>query len=174
MRECPPGTLSLSLDRHPTRDRLSLIYGGVEDRVQRILVDRRCWLIETASCRIPLSDFSLGAPRRRDYAPSSWSSLNRILPRREVRPDDIFLDVGCGLGRIVLAAAVRYPFKRVIGVDVVPDFTDAVRKAVDLNQHRLRCKKVEVVTADATTWAVPEDVTVAYLFDPVHAKRSTS
>ena len=45
---------------------------------------------------------------------------------REIRPDDVFIDLGSGMGRMVLEAA-RYPFKRVIGVELVEQLHDLAR-----------------------------------------------
>jgi SAM-dependent methyltransferase len=82
----------------------------------------------------------------------------------------VFLDLGCGLGWVVLEAGVRYPFRRVIGVDVVPAFTEVARQTIAVNRPRLRCGEVELVTADATGYEVPDDVTVVYPFHPVYGE----
>ncbi len=69
------------------------------------------------------------------------------------------------MGRVILEAA-RYPFGRVIGVDVVPQFTAVARDAVARNSSSLRCQDVTVVTADALDYEIPDDVTVVYLAAP--------
>lgn len=154
--------------RESIRRRLGGLYAVLENRLEAILVDPRWGLPPTASRVISLTEVGYAASGRRDYAGSPWTVLRRILPEGEIAPSDVFVDIGCGMGRVVLAAAHRYPFKRVIGVDVVPAFTDAAGQAVERNRHRLRTREVELVTADVATWEVPDDVTVAYLFDPVY------
>jgi hypothetical protein len=37
---------------------------------------------------------------------------------------------------------------------------------VQRHDRRLRCEDVQVVTSDALSWEVPDDLTVAYLFRP--------
>jgi hypothetical protein len=69
------------------------------------------------------------------------------------------------MGRVVLEAAL-YPFRRVIGVDVVPQFVAVARETVDRNRHRLRCGEVELLTADALSYQIPDDLTVLYMFNP--------
>lgn len=148
--------------------RLSPLYAAIEHRRQRLLFDRRYGLPDAASSRrVRLSDFGHDAPGRRDYSGSSSDILRRILRNTDVGPDDVFVDIGCGMGRVAIAAA-RYPFKRVIGVDIVPEFTAVARDAIARNKHRLRCRQVEFVTADAARWPLPDDVTVVYLFDPFY------
>jgi SAM-dependent methyltransferase len=100
------------------------------------------------------------------YIPSPLGYLGRILRPRDVSPEDVFIDLGCGTGRVVLEAARRYRFRRVIGVDFVPRLTDLARETVDRNRDRLQCRDIELVTQDVVDYEVPDDVTVTYLYDP--------
>src|SRR6478609_9761998 len=69
------------------------------------------------SGRTDLDVYGLDADDRVYYIPSNWLTLRRVLRRHDVRPDDVFIDLGSGKGRMVLEAA-RYPFRRVIGVEL--------------------------------------------------------
>lgn len=100
------------------------------------------------------------------YDPSPWAMLGRILDRNEVSPDDVFIDFGCGTGRIMLEAAARYPFGRVIGIDVVPRMTEISRDLIDRNRKRLLCQDVEIINEDVIEYDVPDDVTVVYMYNP--------
>jgi SAM-dependent methyltransferase len=88
-----------------------------------------------------------------------------VLPQNEVTRDDVFIDFGCGMGRVLLEAA-RYPFRRVVGVDIAPAFIEVARAVVARNRERLACSDVELVAADVLDYEVPDDVTVAYFADP--------
>jgi len=99
------------------------------------------------------------------YEPSGWSYLQRALPRESVAPDEVFLDYGSGKGRIVYQAA-RYPFARVIGVEVSEELNEVARANIERKRRKLACGDVELVTADAAGFDVPDEVTVAYLFYP--------
>jgi hypothetical protein len=79
------------------------------------LVERR-YGIRTSGV-VPLDELGVAAPDRLNYKPAPWFALRRALPRRSVTPDDVFLDFGSGMGRLVFQAALWYPFKRVIGVE---------------------------------------------------------
>jgi len=98
---------------------------------------------------------------------SPWNVLRRGLHAEEVRPDDVFLDLGSGTGRVLLQA-VRLPFKRVIGVEIEPGLCLVARfnLARAASRAPLACAGVEVVNADATRFQVPDDVTVAYMYKP--------
>jgi 2-polyprenyl-3-methyl-5-hydroxy-6-metoxy-1,4-benzoquinol methylase len=53
------------------------------------------------------------------YSPSGSEVVNRMLELAEVRPGDVVFDLGCGDGRIVIAAAKRYGV-RGVGIDLDP------------------------------------------------------
>jgi SAM-dependent methyltransferase len=103
---------------------------------------------------------------RQPYHPSPNGMIKRILQPREVSSEDVFIDFGCGVGRVVLEVGRRYPFKRVIGVDFVPELVDIARETAARNLDRLRCREIELVLEDVVDYQVPDDVTVTYLFDP--------
>jgi SAM-dependent methyltransferase len=104
-------------------------------------------------------------PDRVAYVPSSWHVLPLALRAVGANTDDAFIDFGCGKGRIVHQAAKR-PFRRVIGVEISPQLGEAARAVVAAGRHKHRCKEVEIVICDATRFELPDDITIAYLFDP--------
>ena len=65
---------------------------------------------------------------------------------------------------MVLLAA-RYPFARVIGVEISEELTAVARRNLAQGRHRRRCREVELVTADALDYRIPDDVTVVYLYN---------
>jgi SAM-dependent methyltransferase len=107
----------------------------------------------------------LDAADRLDYKPTPWTTLARALSPREVRPDDVFVDFGAGKGRVVFLAA-RYPFKRVVGVEVSAVLSAVARDNVERSRARLRCREVEIVTSDVLDYAIPDDMSVAFFFNP--------
>jgi hypothetical protein len=121
--------------------------------------------IETASV-VHLEDLGLGSAERVRYDPSGWRDLRRVLAPEEVGPDDVFIDVGAGKGRVLLVAAGHYRFRRVIGVELAESLAAIARANVEASRPRLRCRDVEVVTADIVDYDVPDDATVAYLYNP--------
>jgi SAM-dependent methyltransferase len=115
--------------------------------------------------RIPLSVLGIDDEHRGDYLPSGWLSLRRVLPRRMVRPEDVFIDIGSGKGRAVLAAAT-YPFRQVIGVELSRELHEAACANLERSRDRLTCKNVELVCADALEYEIPDDVSVVFLYNP--------
>ena len=78
---------------------------------------------------------------------------------------DVFIDFGCGKGRVVHQAA-RWPLRRVIGVEVSAALAEFARALVASHQGEHRCRDIEIVVCDAKQFSVPDDLTIAYLYDP--------
>ncbi len=127
-------------------------------------IDRRAG-IETARTH-NRSELGYGPTECGAYEPSRWLALPAALPRNTVGPDDVFLDIGSGKGRVVLQAARRYPFRRVIGIEVSAELNAIARANLATSRPRLRCQDVQLITGSATAMTVPDDVTIAYLYNP--------
>lgn len=123
------------------------------------------WMLglDTAG-RIRLDDLGVAGAGRENYSPVSWAALRRALPRG-LGPGDVLLDLGAGKGRMLFMAA-RHPVRRVIGVEISPELAAVARANLRAAAPRLRCRRVEVVMADAATHPVPDDVTVVHMFNP--------
>ena len=92
-----------------------------------------------------------------------WTGTWRMLHHLAPAANDTFLDIGCGVGRVVCGAA-QYGFRRVIGLDIDPCMTELAGH----NARRLRNRRcpVEIVTGDATIFLIPDDVTIVFLYNP--------
>jgi hypothetical protein len=144
------------------RRRVKLVYLAIRRTLSRTLIERRRG-IETAR-EVSLGELGLDAPQRVRYEPSGWRDLARVLRTQEVSDEDVFIDLGSGKGRVVLQAA-SYPFRRVIGVELSEELNAIARANIDALRSTLRCGSVEVQTADIAEYDVPDDVTVAYLYN---------
>lgn len=128
------------------------------------LVWERRWSLETRG-EVELDELDLEHPERTRYEPAPWLILRRILSPLEVHDDDVFIDYGSGKGRMLFLAG-RYPFRRVIGVEISDRLNAIARGNIERSRRRLRCKDVEVITADAAQFVLPDDVTVVFFNNP--------
>lgn len=120
--------------------------------------------VDTSSI-VLLRDIGLESNERLDYHPTPWLALRRVLAEDDVAGHDVFLDFGCGKGRVLLQAAAR-PFRKVIGVELSPELAEIARRNIAGSLLSLKCQNIEVVVADAMNYRVPDDVTVVYFFNP--------
>ncbi len=78
-----------------------------------------------------------------------------------------FVDIGCGKGRALLLA-LRFPFRRVLGVELSPELAAVAAENVQRFHADWRCEEVaaEVLAGDATSFALPEGPLVLFLYHP--------
>jgi SAM-dependent methyltransferase len=78
-----------------------------------------------------------------------------------------FIDIGSGKGRALLLAA-EYPFRRVVGVELLPELNEIAQENIAKFQSpRRRCLAVESVGCDATGYEFPNEPLVVYFFHPL-------
>ncbi len=93
------------------------------------------------------------------------SAVSQGLAQGALR-DFTFIDLGCGKGRVLLMAS-DYPFKRIIGVEFMPDLARAAQKNIaGYSNDRQQCRQIEAVCMDARDFQFPSGPLVVYLFNP--------
>ncbi len=105
---------------------------------------------------------------RHKYTPTPYRMARSIVDDLLLDKDAVFLDIGCGKGRLLVEVALRWQIKRVSGVEydarlsaIATDNLQVLHKA-----GRLRTTDVEVINADARSYEIADDVTVVFLYDP--------
>jgi len=139
------------------------IYVFLRDRATA-LAERR-YGIRTAGV-VELDDLGIAGPDRSRYKPTPWRALRRGLPIASVNHEDVFLDLGSGMGRVVVQAGLHYPFRRVIGVELSSSLHAVAVENVARNQNRFRGGDVVLVNGDVTDFEIPDDITVVFLNNP--------
>ena len=137
-------------------------YGKVR-RCFDALIERRLG-VETSKV-VTLRELGISASNRVDYEPSSWLALRRVLAERDVSVQDVFIDFGCGKGRILIQAA-KYPFRKIIGVELSAELTAIARRNLDLALPALVCRNIELVNEDVLQYEISDEITVAYFYNP--------
>lgn len=96
------------------------------------------------------------------YASMPYSTVYPILRHLALGPSDVFVDIGCGKGR-VLCAAARQPVGKVIGIDLSAELCQEATE----NARRMRGRRapIEVVNALAQEFDY-STVTAVFLFNP--------
>jgi SAM-dependent methyltransferase len=153
-----------TIRRKGVRGTAKAIADRLEERLLETYFERRLGIATSGT----VSRESLNHPddQYSYYAPSTYGNIRRILRALDVRPGrDVLLDLGAGKGRVLVMAA-REPFVRIAGVERSPELSAMARRHVDHARGRRRCRHVDVVTADASTYDLPDDVTIIYFASP--------
>src|ERR1043166_8794173 len=80
--------------------------------------------------------------------------------------DFTFIDLGSGKGRVLLMAS-EYPFKRIIGVEFMPELHRAAQENIPrYASERQQCRQIESICMDARDFVFPDGPLVVYLFNP--------
>jgi SAM-dependent methyltransferase len=99
------------------------------------------------------------------YAACQWLSVRSALKALSPGDRDVFVDIGAGKGKAMLIAA-RLGYGRVLGVERDVDLAGQARQNVALARRHLKTPGLDVITADALEWRVPDDVSVVFLNNP--------
>jgi hypothetical protein len=101
------------------------------------------------------------------YQPSEPELFHRIISDLPVKPDGLtFIDLGSGKGRTLLMAS-DYPFRRIIGVELLAELDAIARKNIErYTSEKQKCFVIESRSEDARKFVFPAEPTVLYLFNP--------
>jgi len=122
---------------------------------------------DTTSATVGWRDRLLGALHS-PYQPTDASLFHEML--EHIKTDFskfTFLDLGSGKGRVLLIAS-NYPFRRIVGVELLPELHRiAVKNVRAYNSGLQPCFALECVLGDALDFVFPAEPTVLYLFNPL-------
>jgi SAM-dependent methyltransferase len=150
----------LALDYLPSRKRLR--YGDIDYDFEHGV--NTTWAAPALTVRLR-EIFTRGK-----YQPSEPGLFHEMLGRLNISYERFtFLDLGSGKGRTLLMAS-DYPFKRIIGAEIIPEFHAIAQE--NLRRYRSdeqRCFALETWLGDAGEFPFPLEPMVVYLFNPFPA-----
>lgn len=100
------------------------------------------------------------------YEPTSYAVLKKVIEYIKFNKDDVFIDYGCGSGRVVFTIATQL-LKKVIGIE----FDEALVMTAKENLSRFKHKNspIEFVHIDATIFN-PAEGTIFFFGNPFGEK----
>jgi len=105
------------------------------------------------------------------YEATPVDDAERLLDASPLAPErSTFVDVGSGMGRVILLAA-RRPFRQIVGVEISP----ALHEIARANRERfpaaeMRCRDIRLVRSDAAGFTFPRGDLVVYLYNPFRSE----
>ncbi len=95
------------------------------------------------------------------YQPSDPALFRDMIARLPIDCSQYtFIDIGSGKGRALLLAA-DYPFRRIIGVEALPELHRIAQENV------AAYRRIELICCDGAEFELPPEPTVFYLFNPL-------
>lgn len=99
------------------------------------------------------------------YATMPYAAIRLVLRLLALRPTDVFVDIGCGKGR-VLCSAARHEVAGVVGIDI----SASLCATATLNARRLRGRRAPIYVHHAPAQEFDyTGATVFFLFNPFGA-----
>ena len=100
------------------------------------------------------------------YAPTRSRYFHAVMAELVFPPDSVFVDVGCGKGK-VLIMAMDYDFAQVVGVEFSPRLAGIARRNVETYCRKTnRPNNCVIHTTDISTYAIGQHQNVFYLYHP--------
>jgi len=100
------------------------------------------------------------------YEPTPVGEARRLLEALPLdRETTTFLDLGAGMGRVMLLAAER-GFRRVVGIEISPALAEVARHNLKAVHPGIQRGRVQVISADAACYRLPRGDLAVYLFNP--------
>lgn len=123
--------------------------------------------VDTTSAAVGWRDRLLGAFHS-PYQPTEASLFHEMLEQLKIDFSRFtFIDLGSGKGRVLLIAS-NYSFRRIIGVELLPELHRIAVKNVKAYKNSVQqCFALECVLGDALDFVLPTEATVLYLFNPL-------
>jgi SAM-dependent methyltransferase len=102
------------------------------------------------------------------YQPTDPALFHEMMSKLEIDFSQfVFIDIGSGKGRVLLMAA-DYPFRRVIGVELLPELHRIAQENISkYKSDSRRCFALESICGDARDFVFPPEPIVIYLFNPL-------
>ena len=144
--------------------KLGAIFQKISVRFVRCVYKIRAWIED---CRIggisvekikPTKFAELGATHSQS---THYHMLDRAFKSVKLKEDDVFLDVGCGEGRVLTYLYLRGYRNKMIGIELDPDIADTAKARTS------KCANIEVVCDNILNRAdLIKNATAVYLYNP--------
>jgi SAM-dependent methyltransferase len=102
------------------------------------------------------------------YQPTEPALFHEMLANLKIDFSEfVFIDIGSGKGRVLLMAA-DYPFRRVIGIELLPALHRVAQENIrKYKSESQKCFAIEAICGDVKEFVFPPDSLVLYLFNPL-------
>jgi SAM-dependent methyltransferase len=101
-----------------------------------------------------------------EYAPTKPALFRRMVRKSAIDPNCFtFIDLGCGKGRIMIAAA-EYPFREIIGVEADIALYRVAKQNVNGWREGRSDRRLKVVHNDARTFKWPKGNLFVFMYSP--------
>jgi SAM-dependent methyltransferase len=99
------------------------------------------------------------------YMPASFDLLDLCFSEIDLPNSQHFLDIGCGMGRVMVVAA-HFGAKKITGIDVAKNLLQEAKKNIAILERLKPQLEINCQLQNAYYFDIPDDVDVIFLFNP--------
>ena len=100
------------------------------------------------------------------YKPTRKRYFRKLMAHLSLPSGGVFVDVGCGKGRVLLLAS-KYGFDEVVGLEISPMLTEIARKNSDLYLTQCKnCSPIRVECTNILDYNMKGSETIFFLYSP--------
>jgi len=100
------------------------------------------------------------------YSPTGYGTIQKVIDYLKLNKDDVFIDFGCGKGRVIFAVGTQR-LKKVIGVELDKRLTDIAK--ANLSKLKFNNTPIEILNINAIDFD-PKEGTIFFMFNPFEYK----
>jgi SAM-dependent methyltransferase len=112
-----------------------------------------------------LPNYAHGKLYQPSYTKQVVSSLRRVAQMVDPKKTT-FIDLGCGKGKVLFLAKMKFPFKKVVGIEYCED----IYKVACRNLDKLKLKDTHILLGDAAQFNEYEDDCIVYIYNSFDEK----
>lgn len=104
------------------------------------------------------------------YGEVEPDSIRKMIDFANLNQNDVFCDLGCGLGKVAIQVALESPVKKVIGIELAKQRYEIAKNAVSLLEKagKLEKGRVTILHGDLTNFELWKEGTVLYSASTVY------
>jgi len=112
------------------------------------------------------SDYLEKDQRHRGYKATRVRAFRKLMHALALPQENVFVDLGSGMGRILLLA-MEYGFTKAVGVELSSDLCSIARDNIATYQKNCPTRtQVHIIETDVAAYKVNDDESVYFLFNP--------
>ncbi len=96
------------------------------------------------------------------YQPTPYQLLKKMADYLKLNPEDVFIDFGCGKGRVIFFMATQ-KLKKVVGIELRKELVDIAKR--NFKNLKLNNTFVEIINEDVANFDIG-DGTIFFMFNP--------
>jgi predicted RNA methylase len=126
--------------------------------------------IETSKWE-PLAELTIDSDNKErgvTYQPTRVMPLRKLFHVLEpiIPSDSVFVDFGCGKGRVLLVAS-EFGFSKVIGVEFARELCEIAREnCIAYKAHKGFCTEYQIIYCDVSNYVINTDENVFFMYNP--------